>query len=199
MKTWLATAALAALALMACVPAASARSCVTNYRSLPSSHGWRHYNVVDGRHCWYVGSAHHRHESTVASRPPPHRSAPLRSKPATMPIIETPPIIPAAAPAVGQPPATSAFAMEITEGGAASRLVYDSFLSMAERDLLPTEKALPLPPQSMVAVTPPQPADHPSARTRAIAIGSIAWVAVTIIAVLWIVRLRVGVADDAES
>jgi hypothetical protein len=47
-----------ALALAACTPAkAEARAadtCVTDYHSLPSDHGWRRYRIVDGRHCWYV-------------------------------------------------------------------------------------------------------------------------------------------------
>jgi recombination protein RecT len=51
-----ASAALLAMSL------APAFACVTDYRSLPADHGWRHYRVIAGAHCWYVG----RHGNAVA-------------------------------------------------------------------------------------------------------------------------------------
>jgi recombination protein RecT len=58
-------ATLATLA-MSFVPAFA---CVTDYRSLPADHGWRHYRVIAGEHCWYVG----RHGNAVADvRPSRH-------------------------------------------------------------------------------------------------------------------------------
>jgi hypothetical protein len=56
--------------------------CVADYRELPADHGWRHYAIVNGRHCWYVG---HKPDFKSAPAPNARRSYALQLAPSEHP------------------------------------------------------------------------------------------------------------------
>jgi recombination protein RecT len=65
---------LAAAAVLAMSYAPAFAACVTDYRSLPADHGWRHYRLVAGARCWYTGKqvavANIPGKPTFSLRPP---------------------------------------------------------------------------------------------------------------------------------
>jgi hypothetical protein len=74
--------ALGALAVPVPAQAATA-TCVTDYRTLPSNSGWRRYQVVQGRRCWYV-DAHRSHKRAKAK---PHVAPPVETWPPAAPMV----------------------------------------------------------------------------------------------------------------
>jgi recombination protein RecT len=71
---------LATLAVLAMSLAPAFATCITDYRNLPADHGWRHYRIVDGAHCWYVGRGDHHSKREIAQRPPklmPSQAVPI--------------------------------------------------------------------------------------------------------------------------
>jgi hypothetical protein len=91
------TLALAALLGACSAAAAQGDACVTDYRSLPSDHGWRRWHVVDGRRCWYI-EGHRGTFRRVATAAPSDRTAQAfvpRTPLAPPAIADPPPAIPA--------------------------------------------------------------------------------------------------------